>query len=528
MLPTLPSTMPSKEKLAWLLALGAILFFHFYRLHLYTLNFPNWGDDYAFLELIDYVKNHNLTENISYIFHFHNQIHRIAYARLWVVIQYAIGGELNFKTAIFLANLQLILLLIPFHLFLQKIKRSPWHLIGIACLLFSPLGNLDNYNLIGVLQHTGSILFLVWISYGLFYAENSFWVLFLALCYPFVSTEGLAFLPMVTYVWWTKNSKLKIVFSLLAITVIVFYFHDYVGTSSSKGSFSWLHLKGLLIFLGNWALPISDSFRAWINLLAGTLVLLYFTWKIIGSISIKLSFPALLFLQVLATGVLICLGRASMGDLELITLSDRFLLYGHITLLAVYGNLLINKNFTFRLAWGLLLSGAWMLASFFMARRPLQEITLRWKSDLLGAYFFQNASSYNCPEETIQLLTKSYFSFNPLEIPKKLPAFQEKNNIQILPFRQEFKDGQLALSWKNLPEKKSQTDQRFIVIKELQAHKTIFKIAALANDYPNRIKFSQATLGGNSSSTNVEIYLLNLSKEKITRAQYVCSLTLNN
>ncbi|MHA8053974.1 hypothetical protein [Aquirufa sp. OSTEICH-129A] len=528
MLTILPTSMRLSEKLAWFVAIGGILFFHFYRLQIYTLNFPNWGDDYAFLELIHYVKNHSIQENIAYIFHFHNDIHRIAYSRIWVLMQYAVWGQVNFKTGILIANVQMILVLIPFHLFIRKIKRSPWHLFGIACLLFSPFGNLDNFNLIGVLQHTASLLFLVWIAYGLFYAENAWWTIVLALCYPFVSTEGIAFLPIVAYVLWTKKSRFSLSFSLLALGVIYLYFHDYVGNSSAGAHFSWILFKGLFIFLGNWVLPVSDSFRIWINILAGLLVLLFFTWKILGSFRIQLSFPSILFLQILATGFLICYGRAGMGDLELITLSDRFLLYGNIMLMAIYASLILQRQDALRLPWALLLSGAWMVASYFIARRPLHEMNLRWKADVMGAYFFQSSSAYPCPPQTLQLLNESFFEFDKAEIPPSFPKFVSQKSGGITPNTYRFQQGRLSLSWNQLPEKNKPWDQRFIVLKSEEGQKNSFYIGPLTNDLNERTKYSNILIYNTLPLKHFQVYLLNLPQNQRATYQYLTPLTITN
>lgn len=517
-----------KEKIAWFLAMGGLLFFHFYRLQLHTLNFPNWGDDYAFLELLDYVQKHDWKENVNYIFHFHNNIHRIAYSRIWILIQYALLGHLNFKTAIILANVQLVLILIPFHWFLQKIKRSPWHLVGIAALLLAPFGNIDNFNLIGVLQHTGSILFLVWIAYGLFYAENQVWFIILALFYPFVSTEGLAFLPMVGYVLWTKKSHLKIPFTVFALAVIVFYFHDYVGSASSTGQVTWSLFKGLFIFLGNWALPISDSFRASINFLAGIPVVLFFTWKILGSFRINITFPSLLFLQIAATGLLICYGRSGMGDLELIALSDRFLLYGNTMLMAIYCALIFHKHQTLRLPWALLLSGTWMIASFFMARRPLQEMYQRWTADLLGAYYFQSSSAYECPPETMQLLKKTYYRFDTEEIPRQFPKFSVQKTSPIHPTINRFQEGRLSLSWNQIPEKTNVTDQRFVVLAQENTPEKKYYITSLSNDYTDRTKHSKLLIFNTLPMAHFQVFLLNLPNNQYPTYQYLSALTITN
>jgi hypothetical protein len=116
------------------------------------MNFPSWADDFTFIHIILQQKQYSFFEFIPLLFKTHNEIHRIVFSRLLVILMYFFTGEFNFKTFTILANIQMIGILIPFYLYLKKKTWSIWHLIPISLLLFAGYGNIDNFNLIGVLQ----------------------------------------------------------------------------------------------------------------------------------------------------------------------------------------------------------------------------------------------------------------------------------------------------------------------------------------------------------------------------------------
>ena len=188
---------------------------HFFLLNKFVVNFPSWGDDIIYLDLIEKFDKISWSERLGNIFAFHSYIHRIAFSRTLLVLYYKMIGIINFKVIIMLANLQSIAILWIIFRYLKREQMSTWYLVGVSILLFSVNGNLDNYGLIGVLQHLSSILFLVLISYGLIYKPSHIWPLIMALLYPFVSTEGLVFILWAScYLFFTK-SKFRVIFVLL-------------------------------------------------------------------------------------------------------------------------------------------------------------------------------------------------------------------------------------------------------------------------------------------------------------------------
>jgi len=104
--------------------------------------------------------------------------------------------------------------------YLKSQNFSSIYLIPITCLLFAPNANMDNYNLIGVVQHTGSIGCLVWIAYLVTQKKHSIALLILLATYPLISTEGWAMLPFVALYMWLTNHPSKIYVTVMGILAI--------------------------------------------------------------------------------------------------------------------------------------------------------------------------------------------------------------------------------------------------------------------------------------------------------------------
>lgn len=117
---------------------------------------------------------------------------------------------------------------------------------------------------------------MVWISYGLLYFQDKKWVLLLALFYPFVSSEGLAFIPMIAIILWVQKNKWAPIFSFLGVGIIGFYIANYhplqkANLAITANTFFELG-QGFLGFLGIFRLPFSDSHRSEIAALLGLIV----------------------------------------------------------------------------------------------------------------------------------------------------------------------------------------------------------------------------------------------------------------
>ena len=409
-----------QKHVLWIILMASIpAILHFAKLNHLLINFPSFGDDFQFLQLIEFIQHHTFFENLEAIFQPHNQIHRIAYGRLMMLISYCFLGFIDFKWMTILANLQLLAIAIPIFLYLKKEKHSLWHMVPISFILFSPYGNLDNFGFIGASQHTGSILFLVWISYGLMYAENKLWVFFLALAYPFVSTEGLAFLPIVAFVFWKTKSRLSYYFAGFAAIIILLYVMGLPATEKSPVTSPSIltYLMAFSSFLGLFMIKVSDTYVGLINLSAGILVCLLVAFAILKGQKRIISFPTLLIAQVMIVGILICIGRSSQGDLVSIVNSERFLFYGLISLIGLYLCCLsipfVSKNrFLFT---GLAI--IYFTLSYFYSVDTLENMRLRLRSDVTNAHHSAPFSSYSVGPLDYELINhRSYYSLPNEEI----------------------------------------------------------------------------------------------------------------
>jgi len=409
-----------QKHVLWIILLASIpAVLHFAKLTHLLINFPSFGDDFQYLQLIEFIQHHSFFENVEAIFQPHNQIHRIAYGRLMMLISYCFWGFIDFKWMTIFANFQLLAIAIPIFLYLKKEKHSLWHMIPISFILFSSYGNLDNFGFIGVSQHTGSMLFLVWISYGLVYAENKWWVLLLAFIYPFVSTEGIAFLPIVAFVLWKNKSSLSYYFAGAAVIVILIYVSGLSFSEKTQAINPPIltYIMAFLSFLGLFMIKISDTFVGLINISAGILlcfILLYGIKK--GSIRL-ISFPILLIIQIILVGILICVGRSSQGDLVSIVNSERFLFYGIIHLIGLYLCCLNLPIFSKSLIPLTGLAITFYILSYFYSVDTLENMRLRINSDVNNAHNFMPLSSYSISPLDYELINhRSYYHLPKDEI----------------------------------------------------------------------------------------------------------------
>ena len=400
---------------------------HFFLLNKFLVNFPSWSDDFIYLDLIEKFDNNSWHERLTNIFAFHNSIHRIAFSRILLLLYFKIIGTINFKIIIILANFQWIAILWVIYKYLKREQLSIWYLAGVSIFLFSVNGNLDNYGLIGVLQHLSSILCMVLISYGLIYKPDYIWPLFITLLYPFVSTEGLLFIFWVLYYLYFTKSKFRVTFTILFTMLFVFYFRDYLGDHSNMPKADYLgkidiFLKGILVFLGS-SLKHNVSI-AW---MIGLLIIAYFGHFLWQTISEKMSlkpsarlFPLFLFVQTLMTGALIAFGRVLIGgeaSLPLL-LADRFYTYGAFLLVILYLMLIVdlkNKSFL-KPVYFLIPACIFGIFSFSNAQTRLFDLKNRVRLDASNAFLFKKSANYFLTSRDSYLISNSGLYHFPDEI----------------------------------------------------------------------------------------------------------------
>lgn len=510
------------------IAISLPIAFHFFHLYCTLENTPTWSDDFLFLEMIpDLFDGASTKSLIAQLFASHNEIHRIAFARIWVALYYLIMHEINFKNLILLANLQMIVILIPFYGYLKRQKLSVFHLIPISLILFSGFGNLDNYSLIGSLQHTSSILFMVWISYGLLYFQDKKWILLMALFYPFVSSEGIAFIPMVAVILWMQKNKWAPIFSFLGLGIIGFYIANYhpqqkADLAITANTFFELG-QGFLGFLGIFRLPFSDSHRSVIAALLGIIVfgiIIFSLLRVWRKQAIpSLVFPFLIYAQIMATGALICIGRFQMGDILDIAISERFFTYGLIGLMLIY--LILIHSFEFLKAhWklGTCVGLVFFLTSSYFSIIPTKAISMRLQADLINTFYQKKSSAYEGQIYDFNLLhNPQYYHFPDAKIPTLSSIQEGMKNASIFKIPGEYsyrtKGNIRAIYFENLPLKKG--NDRFLFIRSIQDPKAFTCSALTYDEKPLGPKMANVWLPKDVILAGNEYYLFTLDNKKV-------------
>ena len=500
-----------KQKHAlWIILIACIpAILHFVKLNHLLVNFPSFGDDFQYLQLVEFIQHHSFFENVEAIFHPHNQIHRIVYGRLIMLISYCFLGFIDFKWMTILANLQLLAIAIPIFLYLKKEKQ--WHMVPISFILFSSYGNLDNFGFIGVSQHTGSVMFLVWISYGLMYAENKLWVLLLALIYPFVSTEGIAFLPIVAFVSWKNNSQYSYYFAGFALIIILLYVSGLSFSEKTQvNSTSILtYLMAFSSFLGLFMIKISDTYVGLINMAAGILLCLILLYGIKKGQIRLISFPVLLIAQVILVGILICIGRSSQGDLVDIVNSERFLFYGIINLIGLYLCCINIPLFSKNLIPVTVLALTYYILSYFYSIDPLENMRLRLRSDINNAHNNAPLSSYSISPLDYELINhRSYYRLPKDEI-ISLDTALFTTTLKTLKIKSidSLGSGKYHINLENLLINKNKNRTIFALLVD-RKQKTKWMISPLFNNKTGRTPFFNVHFDSQNQRINFDVYMM--------------------
>ena len=502
-----------QKHVLWIILMASIpAFLHFAKLTHLLINFPSFGDDFQYLQLVEFIQHHSFFENVEAIFQPHNQIHRIAYGRLMMLISYYFLGLIDFKWMTIIANFQLLAIAIPIFLYLKKEKHSLWHMIPISFILFSSYGNLDNFGFIGVSQHTGSMLFLVWISYGLIYAENKWWVLLLAFVYPFVSTEGLAFLPIVAFVLWKNKSTLSYYFAGAALLVILIYVSGLPFSEKTQANNPPIltYLMAFSSFLGLFMIKVSDTYVGLINMATGILVCLLVAFAILKDQKRFISFPTLLMAQVMIVGLLICVGRSSQGDLVSIVNSERFLFYGIISLIGLYLCCLsipfVSKNLI--MFTGLAIT--YFTLSYFYSVDTLENMHLRLRSDVNNAHNNAPFSSYSIAPLDYELINhRSYYHLPKDEI-ISLDTAQISSNLKPIKIKSidSLGSGKYHINLEKPIINENKTVFALLVDRK---QKTKWMISPLFNNKTGRTPFFNVHFDSQNQLINFELYMMELT-----------------
>jgi hypothetical protein len=504
---------------------------HFYSLQVTLVNFPSWGDDFLFFETIEHFQSDGFVPFINYLFKPHNQIHVLLFGKVFVLVGFLITGSLNFKTLILLANLLLLGIAYLIYRFLQANKYASWHLIPILCLLFAPHANGDNYHVIGVLQHTGSLFFLTWIAY-VSTQKKSKWALLLALSiYPFVSTEGWVMLPIIGFYLFYKQHPFKYIvgsmsiFAFIGLGFLVFA-KPAEGQSSSLLQIILQAPLALFTFLGNAAWPVSDTYKIYINAAFGLLAFSLSSFCLWKNIRQKNAWemPAILWLQILATGAMICVGRSQGNTIATLVLSERFFTYGIFALISTYLLLIpIFDQFAIKNRSILAIAFLYFIGSYYFYETKQGQLGTRLRADLTNAFYTSSSTSYPIPSQALQtLLHAPYFQVDSTEL---LPRLTEKTALHT-PLHAAMEigaNGHITLKINNIPSKESFLDARWIAMQSITNPDSSI-VCSLVSDQANKQKVLHLNSLQLTNLTQKHVYLYTQKASGHVSIQYLGSL----
>ena len=298
-----------------------------YTIHLilvsqYTIEFPNFGDD---LYLMKFIPNYDYQhfQFSTFYYPFHGGIHVNLLNKLVLLILYTIEGIINYKHAILTANLIYLIIIYYFLKLFKEIELKPIYQICFFLLFFSLKGNLDNFNLIGIMQHgLGTFVFLAVLSYLITIKKNYPLAILLGnFCLATVSIEIIGVLLVANFYSLIFKDRYRLILLLLTIVNISLYYfgikysEQLLQLQSFNITISINTFYGIFIFLGG---IISNFKLAFIIgfIISATIIVYFFNLK--GSFKDKLlnekMFPLILFAGILANAILVQLGRNVNND----------------------------------------------------------------------------------------------------------------------------------------------------------------------------------------------------------------------
>jgi hypothetical protein len=510
------------------IAISIPIVLHFFHLIDTLQNTPTWTDDFLFLEMIPKLfEGANISSILQQLFAPHNEIHRIAFGRVFVALYYFFFHEVDFKQLTILANLQMLVILIAFFQYLKKENLSYFHLIPITYILFSAFGNLDTYTLIGSLQHTSSILFMVWISYGILYFQDKKWIIFLTLFYPFVSTEGLVFIPVIGLILVFQKNKWTPWYGILGLSIIAFYVFQYHPKQATNISFKSSDLleivQAFLGFIGIFRLPFSDSYRMEIAIVCGVFVMGFLIFTCLNALKKNtlnsLGFPLLIYVQIMLTGVLICIGRFPMGDILSTSITERFLTYGLIGMILVY--LLMINQFAFlrnNAKIGSILSLVFFITSTYFSIVPTKVIAMKLKADLINTFYQKKSSTYEGQIDHFNSLhNPKYYQFPKHLIPSSASLDQGFKNATFFPMVGDYyykTDKNIrTIYFENLPIKK--LHDRYLVIRSIKVPSEFMFSPLLQDENPSKPKKALVWMPKKSLISGNDFFIFSLDNDKV-------------
>jgi hypothetical protein len=351
------------------LGLGLVLGLHFFLIGHFVESYPSWGDDWGFILLFDTQLSDVFYSFSSYLIPFHGGIHANLWAKIYVIFSSFFVSDFSYVGVIWVANLLLLPILYCFGRYVRLMGHSAWHVLGIALLLYSLKGQVDNFGFIGVFQHGATVSMVVLISYLMTVQKRYLaGVLIANVSLLMISTESLGILFISNVLLGISRHRFRYYLWVLSVLTVILY---YWGIQISSGI---LGIQGGAIHVNLGIIPAIFIFlggiisRIWVALGVGILccwVLLYPMFRSIKTVfkagNEQRLFLPMIFFSMATIGLLIQLGRGvdASGAISFgVLLAPRFSLYHVIPLVLLYlGILEYRSPLSLRLQ-GLMLLGA--------------------------------------------------------------------------------------------------------------------------------------------------------------------------
>jgi hypothetical protein len=256
------------------------------------------------------------------------------------------------------------------------------------------------------------------------------------------------------------------IFAIVGLGFLVFA-KPAEGPSSSLLQIILQAPLALFTFLGNAAWPVSDTYKIYINAAFGLLAFSLSSFCLWKNVRQKNAWemPAILWLQILATGVMICVGRSQGNTIATLVLSERFFTYGSFALISTYLFLIpIFDQFALKNRSILAIAFLYFIGSYYFYETKQGQLNIRLKTDVTNAFYTSSSTSYPIPSHQLQALLKApYFHVNRTELLLKRP----QNTANVTPlnaFQEASPNGRISLKINDIPEKESRSDQRWLSI----------------------------------------------------------------
>jgi hypothetical protein len=220
-----------------IIALFYMICFHF------SYNFF-YQDDYHLLHFVTVFQENSITfsEKFHALFDLHNE-HRIVFPRLFVLLDYYIQGQLDWRVLNAVAALYYLGIFSFFVIIIRKQNFNLWYCLPVALFIFQPASFENYYWTISILQQVGNVFWAMFLFYSIIYfSPNKFWIsVIIGTVLTFTHGNGLFGLAIAALILLIQKRYLHLTLWIgFMILISTFYFWNYrTGQNSNPiGSLS--------------------------------------------------------------------------------------------------------------------------------------------------------------------------------------------------------------------------------------------------------------------------------------------------